>query len=118
MSEAHMLTREPPNARLRGRAAARPVGSTCAGCGAPARTRGTGGWLASQPIARSTMLCPADSANASSLASVWKLPSVSTRSAMPPAPARRVPSGAGSPWRYLPVRKPLASGKYGSTPSP
>ena len=33
-------------------------------------------------------------------------------------PASRVPSGAASPRRYLPVSRPEASGKNGSTPTP
>src|SRR5438552_17403651 len=99
------------SSELRRHSAALTFCSTCSGFVAPAITLGTKGWLASQPIATSSTPRPRAWANASMRPSISKFSGVSTRSAMPPAPASRVPSGGGSPARYLPERKPLASGE-------
>ena len=88
-------------------AAAAAFARTCSGFVAPAMIDPTPGVEASAQIASSCNECPRSSANAVHASTRSKRSSAISR------PASRVPSGAGSPRRYFPVRSPLASGKYG-----
>jgi hypothetical protein len=85
---------------------------TCSGFVAPAITEATGGCAASPPIATSSSDRSRSRANASSASMRSYCSSAISR------PCRRVPYGAAWPRRYLPVRRPCASGKYGIKPSP
>ncbi len=77
-------------------------------------TEPTAGCAARPPIATSSMLTPRSCANRST-ASIRSKSAAARRSGRE---ASRVPSGAASPRRYLPVSSPDASGKNGSSPTP
>src|SRR5262249_37767043 len=78
---------------------------TCATLIAPAITEQTVGCAASPPIATSRRLSPRSFPNASSAS--MRVHCSSETSSLPDS---LVPSGSGSPRRYFPVRRPLASG--------
>src|SRR5690625_344741 len=79
---------------------------TCSGVRAPAITEATPGWAARPPRASVSSDTPACSATRSS-ASIRSKSAAARRSGRL---ARRVPSGAGAPLRYLPVSRPEANG--------
>ena len=88
--------------------------STCSTLVAPAITDPTVGMAASPPIATWSSDTPRSPAN-SSIASMREKSACSNGSV---CLASRVPAGAASPRRYLPVSRPRASGKYGSSDWP
>src|SRR5262249_243899 len=85
----------------------------CSGDAAPAITEAAVGCAASPPIARCSSVTPASAATFSSASTLSKLRSLRKRGAIGLPLPRRAPSGPSSPRLYLPVSRPLASGKYG-----
>src|SRR6188472_856704 len=81
---------------------------TCSGLVAPAITEAMPGIDASPPTASSRMPRPRSAPTRSSASTASRSLASTSR------PASREPAGARSPRRYLPVRSPLASGKYGT----
>ena len=93
-------------------APAATLAATCSGLVAPAMTEATAGRLSSHPNARSSTLCPWRRGQRVQRGHLGQplVAQLSGGRASPKA-ARRVPSGGGSPARYLPLSSPLASGK-------
>ena len=105
------LAEPPRRPRSAPRHPAATFARTCSGFVAPEMTELTAGIASRPPTATSSIAMPRSSA---------KLCSASARSHRPSGisrPASR-PSVASSPRRYLPVSRPLASGKYGRKPIP
>src|SRR5690242_11474445 len=87
---------------------------TCSGRVAPAITEPTAGSAPRPAIATSSNVRPRSAANRSSASTA----SNERSEIAAPRAASLVPSGGGSPRRYLPVSNPFASGKYGRMPTP
>src|SRR5215212_3495509 len=96
-----------PSARSQPPAAALLL--ACSGDVAPAITDATAGRLSNHEKASSSIVHLRDSENSISRSTTARFRCVSSLSPLPES--RRLPAGAAWPRRYLPVSRPLASGK-------
>ena len=90
------------------------LAETCPADVAPAITEARAGWARRRAKASSRMVCPRCSAKLMSASTTSRLCSENTRACCSAeVVVRRVPLRWSAPRRYLPVSRPLYSGKYG-----